>query len=175
MRRRAIAGSFRITTSTLVSLTAARAMSSAAGCSPETPSLRCQEGFLGQARGRSSVQLRGRRHRGVGTRGTLLHCQPQQRRDFPGAGKRHRRGLWRPAADRCPLAHMVPERPAAVHAAIPICRREQVEPGRENPNRPAFPDDRRSGSGHLVRAAPQAWWEHWPTGRLLWLSDRRSR
>jgi hypothetical protein len=64
MRRRAIAGSFRITTSTLVSLTAARAMSSAAGCSPETPSLRCQEGFLGQVRGRSSVQLRGRRHRG---------------------------------------------------------------------------------------------------------------
>lgn len=158
----------------MVLSSSAKSALSRRGVHRRTPSLRCQEGFLGQARGRSSVQLRGRRHRCMGTRGKLLHCQPQQRRDFR-CRKASLAGPMAASSRSLPLPQLVPERVAAVHAAIPICRGDQVEPGRENPNRPALRDDRRSGSSHLVRPAPRAQWEHWPTGRQLWLSDIRSR
>ena len=74
----------------------------------------------------------------------------------PGVlAKRHWRDLWRQATDRRYRARLVSERLDTVHAAIPVCRREQGELGRQGPDRPEARDVSPAGPGRLVKPTPR--------------------
>ena len=126
-------------------------MSRAAGSSPASPSPTISPGLPGLGP-RSIIRSASRMAASVLGRLRLATAlSVSTARSFPACRKVPPVGFTAPAADRRPLAQLVPERLAAVHAAIPTRGHKQAELGGHDPNWPALRDTRGEGPGRLVR------------------------